>query len=39
MGIATLRAQQLAMRFTAYSDPEPYTAIAELVKLLTTLRD
>lgn len=33
------RAERLAARFTAYDDPEPYTAIAELVKLLTTLRD
>ena len=36
--IATQRAESLAERFTAYSHPEPYTGIAELVKLLTTLR-
>lgn len=36
--IATRRAEILAGRFTADSAPEPYTAIVELVKLLTTLR-
>jgi hypothetical protein len=36
--IALPRAERLATKFTAYSDPEPYTAIAELIKLLTTLR-
>lgn len=35
---ATKRAQALAARFNACSDPEPYTAIADLVMLLTTLR-
>jgi hypothetical protein len=35
---ATQRAQVLADRFSAYDDGEPYTAISELVKLLTTLR-
>ena len=35
---ATQRARALAARFNAYSDPEPYTAIVELVNLLTTLR-
>lgn len=35
---ATQRADELAARFSAYTDPEPYTAIAGLVKLLTTLR-
>lgn len=35
--IATQRAQALAGRFSAY-DGEPYTALGELVKLLTTLR-
>lgn len=35
---ATQRAQALAARFNAYTDPEPYTAIADLVNLLTTLR-
>ena len=38
LAIATQRAQQLAARFNAHTDPEPYTAIAELVTLLTTLR-
>ena len=36
--IAKNRAEQLAMRFTAHTDPEPFTAIVELVKLLTMLR-
>ncbi|MDP2170383.1 MAG: RloB family protein [Rhodocyclaceae bacterium] len=35
---ATQRAQALAAKFNAFSDPEPYTAIADLVMLLTTLR-
>ena len=35
---ATQRAQALANRFNARTDPEPYTAIAELVPLLPTLR-
>ncbi len=35
---ATKRAEALAARFTADTAPEPYTAIFELVKLLTTLR-
>lgn len=35
---ATQRAQALAARFTAYTDPEPFTALHELVTLLTTLR-
>lgn len=35
---ATQRAKRLAEKFNAYSDPEPYTAIGDLVKLLTTLR-
>lgn len=38
LNVATHRAEQLAARFTAHTDPEPFTAIAELVKLLTTLR-
>jgi len=38
LNIATQRAQALAVRFNAYSDPEPYTAIGDLVTLLTTLR-
>lgn len=36
--VATQRAERLAARFSAYTDPEPYTAIVELVTLLTTLR-
>ncbi len=35
---ATRRAQALAARFNAYNAPEPYTAIADLVTRLTTLR-
>lgn len=35
---ATQRAQALALRFNAFTDPEPYTALHELVTLLTTLR-
>jgi hypothetical protein len=38
MDIATQRAERLAARFTAYEDPEPFTAIVELVKLLTMPR-
>lgn len=34
---ATQRAERLAECFTAHSDPEPFTAIVELVKVLTTL--
>jgi hypothetical protein len=35
---ATQRAQALAAKFSAYNDPEPFTALHELVTLLTTLR-
>jgi hypothetical protein len=38
LAIALQRAERLAARFTARTDPEPFTAIVELVKLLTTLR-
>lgn len=38
LDIATQRAQVLAARFNAYTEPEPYTAIVDLVMLLTTLR-
>ena len=38
LAVATRRAERLAVRFTAHTDPEPFTAIVELVKLLTTLR-
>jgi RloB-like protein len=37
--VAISRTQQLAARFSARTDPEPFTDIAELVNLLTTLRD
>ncbi len=35
---ATQRAELLARRFTAYTAPEPFTAIADLVSLLVALR-
>ncbi len=35
---ATQKAQALATKFNAYTDPEPYTGMNELVKLLTNLR-
>ncbi len=38
LGMATQRAQALAAKFNAYTDPEPYTALHQLVTLLTTLR-
>jgi len=39
LDVAMQRAEALAARFTAYDNPEqPFTAVAELVKLLTTLR-
>jgi hypothetical protein len=38
VAIATERAERLAARFSAHTDPEPFTAIVELVTLLTTLR-
>ena len=38
LAIATQRAERLAVRFTPRTDPEPFTAVVELVKLLTTLR-
>lgn len=37
LSVATQRAERLAKKFTAYNDPEPYTAVVDLVKLLTTL--
>jgi hypothetical protein len=36
--VAAQRAESLAERFSAHTEPEPFTAIVELVKLLTTLR-
>lgn len=38
LGLAIQRAQVLANRFSAHTEPEPFTAIVDLVKLLTTLR-
>jgi hypothetical protein len=38
LALATRRAEALAARYNAYSAPEPYTGVVELVKLLTTLR-
>ncbi len=38
LAVATQRAQALSARFNAYTDPEPFTALHELVSLLTTLR-
>jgi hypothetical protein len=35
---ATQRAQALAAKFNAYTDPEPFTGLYELVMRLTTLR-
>ena len=38
LAVATQRAERLASQFAAHTDPEPFTAIVELVKLLTKLR-
>jgi RloB-like protein len=38
LGTATQRAQALAAKFSANTDPEPYTALHQLVTLQTTLR-
>lgn len=38
LGIATQRAKALAENFTAYTDPEPFTAFHELVGFLVKLR-
>ncbi|GHU08310.1 hypothetical protein AGMMS50225_06720 [Betaproteobacteria bacterium] len=38
LSLATQRAEALATRVTARDAPEPFTAVVELVKLLTTLR-
>lgn len=38
LGLATQRAKALAENFTAYTDPEPFTALHELVGFLATLR-
>ena len=37
LSIATTRAELLAAKFTPYTDPEPYTAVVNLVTLLTSL--
>ncbi len=39
LGMAAQRAKALAAIFTAYTDPEPFTALYELVEALVTLRD
>lgn len=36
--IATERARRLAIQFNAYTDPQPFTAIVELVQLLIKMR-
>lgn len=36
---ATQRAQALSAKFNAYTAPEPFTAVHELVARLTTSRD
>lgn len=38
VGVATERAERLAAQFSAHTAPEPFTAVVDLVKLLTTLR-
>ncbi len=38
LATATQRARALATKFSAYTAPEPFTALHELVALLTTLR-
>ena len=38
LSVGTKRAQSLATKFNARSVPEPFTAIVELVELLTHLR-
>ena len=38
LAVPTQRAEWLAARFAARTDPAPFTAIVELVKLLTMLR-
>jgi len=38
LATATQRAQALAEKFDAYTEPQPYSALHELVTLLTTLR-
>ncbi len=38
LAVAAQRAEALAERFSAHTEPEPFTAVVELVKVLTTLR-
>ncbi len=38
LSAAIERAERLAARFTAYTEPQPYTAVVDLVKRLTTLK-
>lgn len=38
LAVATQRAEKLSLRFNAETDPEPFTGIFELVKILMTLR-
>lgn len=38
VGDATRRADHLAAQFTAYDDPQPYTAVVDLARLLMGLR-
>lgn len=37
LSVATSRAEKLASKFGPYGEPQPYTAVVGLVKLLTTL--
>lgn len=38
LGVAYQRAEMLGHRYSGYTEPEPYTAVGDLVKLLTLLR-
>lgn len=39
LDVGSQRARALSGRFNAYTEPEPYTSMVDLVTLLTTLRD
>jgi hypothetical protein len=39
LAVAIQRAEALAQHFNAHTEPEPFTAIGELVNLLIKLRD
>jgi len=39
LDVATQRAQALALKFTEFTDPEPFTALHELVAVLKALRN